>query len=101
MTTVAAVLLTTGGASASTGESGSLADAAWAAAVKSDSLEAYAGFVMSYPESAHARVAYDRLSGIEPASTAAGARPQAATLLGDDQSEKSAPGNLPGMIMII
>src|SRR5579862_4383839 len=66
MTSVAAVLFAGGGAFASTGAPATSADTAWAAAVKSDSLEAYAAFVMTHPDSEHARAAYDRLTGATP-----------------------------------
>jgi hypothetical protein len=102
MTSVAAVLLTTGGISASTGDAGtSSADAAWAAARASDSLEAYAAFVMTYPDSAHARSAYNKLSGAEAASTHDNASSEGSPLFTDDRNQSSEPGILPGMIMII
>jgi hypothetical protein len=101
MTSVAAVLLTTGGVPASARDAGTPADAAWAAAVASDSLEAYAAFVMTYPDSAHARSAYSRLSGAKAASTRDNAGSEAAPLFTDDRNQSSAPGILPGMIMII
>jgi hypothetical protein len=101
MTSVAAVLLTTGGVSASTGHAGISADAAWAAARASDSLEAYAAFVITYPDSAHARSAYNRLSGAEAASTRDNASSESSPLFTDDRNQSSAPGILPGMIMII
>jgi hypothetical protein len=101
MTSAAAMLLTASGASAATQALERPADAAWAAAVASNSLEAYAAFVMKYPESEHARAAYDRLSGASTAGTGAGATPGSASLFGDEQNEQSSPGILPGMIMII
>jgi hypothetical protein len=98
MTSVAAVLLTTGGVSASTTEIGTPADTAWAAAAKSDSLEAYAAFVMAYPESDHARAAYTRLLRTGTTATGAVTVPKSGPLFG---SETSSPGILPGTIMII
>jgi hypothetical protein len=77
MTSVAAVLLTTGA-----GASGSMADTApsdataWADAVKSDTLEAYAAFALMYPESEHAQSAYSKLSGDEPVSPKTDAMPE-------------------------
>jgi hypothetical protein len=101
MTSVAAVLLTTNGVPASARDAGTPADAAWAATVASDSLEAYATFVMMYPDSVHARSAYNRLSGAEAAPIRDDAGSEAAPLFADDRNQSSAPGILPGMIMII
>jgi uncharacterized protein (DUF1330 family) len=101
MASVAAVLLTTGGVSASTGDAGTSADAAWAATRASDSLEAYAAFVMTYPDSAHARSAYNKLSGAEAASTRDNASSEGPLIFKGDRNQSSAPGILPGMIMII
>ena len=63
MTSGAALLLTAGGATAASMRAPAPADAAWAEAIKSDTLEAYATFAMMYPESKHAPAAYGRLSG--------------------------------------
>jgi hypothetical protein len=101
MASVAAVLLTTGGVSASTGDAGTSADAAWAATRASDSLEAYAAFVMTYPDSPHARSAYNKLFGAEAASTRDNASSEGPLIFKDDRNQSSAPGILPGMIMII
>jgi len=97
MTSVAAVLVTAGGVSASTGPSASPADAAWDEAAKSDSLEAYAAFVMMYPDSEHARVAYDRLSGANTASIIKALR-SGVPLIGDEQSSFDV---FPGVLNII
>lgn len=101
MTSVAAVLLTAGGASASSENAVTSVDAAWAAAARSDSLEAYAAFVIDHPDSAHARVAYSRLLGIELAPAADLATAANAPLVSGDRDTKSSPGISPGMIMII
>jgi len=102
MTSAAAVLLSAGGVSASTQVADTPADAAaWATAVASDSLEAYATFVMMFPDSKHARSAYNRLSGAEAGSSRDAASSEGTPLLMDDQNQSSAPGILPGMIMII
>ena len=63
MTSGAALLLTAGGATAASIRAHPPADAAWAEAIKSDTLEAYPTFAMMYPESKHAPAAYGRLSG--------------------------------------
>jgi hypothetical protein len=101
MTSVAAVLLTTGGVSASTRDADTPADAAWTATVASDSLEAYATFVMMYPDSVHARSAYNRLSGAEAASSRDNASSEGSLLFTDEQNQRSTPGILPGIMMII
>ena len=62
MASAAAVVLTAGGASAAFEKTASPADAAWAGAVKRGTLEAYAAFAMTFPESEHAQAAYNRLS---------------------------------------
>jgi hypothetical protein len=59
LASIGAVVLASSGGSASTMPD----EDAWAQAVKSDSLEAYAAFVMKYPDSEHAQTAYERLSG--------------------------------------
>ena len=99
MTSAAAVLLATGGGVAqSRAESHAPADAAWADAEQSGTLEAYTNFVLTYPESRHARSAYMKLSGAEHAvDPASGGEPNMA----DDNSVTSTPGMLPGAIMII
>jgi hypothetical protein len=104
MTSVAAVLLTAGGASALTADGGaSSADVAWAAATKANSLEAYAKFAMAYPESEHVLAAYERLSrsvkSVKASSEAAA--PESAAGYGDYETDGSSPGILPGTIMII
>jgi hypothetical protein len=100
MTSVAAMLLTTGGLSASTVGTESAPDAAWAAAVRSDSLEAYAAFAMMYPESPQAAAAYAKLSGTDTASMIA-TELAGASFRSDDGSTTSSPGMLPGTIMLI
>jgi hypothetical protein len=62
MTSAAAIVLAAGGASAASEKTASPADAAWASAVKRGTLEAYAAFAMTFPESEHAQAAYTRLS---------------------------------------
>jgi hypothetical protein len=97
MGSAAAVLLTTGASSAKPVELENRAEAAWAAAQASGTLEAYANFLMMFPDSAQARIAYDKLSG----GPAAGIGGSDARLLADDASDASRPGVLPGMIMIV
>jgi len=101
MTSVAAVMLTASGASASTAASARSADGAWAATIKNDSLEAYAEFAMMYPDSEHAQSAYNRLSAAYTDSISAGVVPQNSILSGEQQKEQSAPRILPGQIRII
>jgi hypothetical protein len=101
MSSAAAVLLATGGASALTRDAATSADAAWAEAVKSNSIEAFAEFVMAYPDSEHARAAYNRLSHIESATNGVGAATESGSLFGDEKRTGSSPGILPGTIMII
>lgn len=96
MTSAAALLLATGGVSATTQASGAPEDIAWATAVKSNSLEAYAEFVMQYPESRHTPVAYNRLFGVETISSEANSSGVAM----DDETE-SDPGLLPGIFRMI
>ena len=98
MTSVAALLLTIGGVSAASMRGPAPADVAWAEAIRSDTLEGYAAFVMTYPESEHARAAYRRLSGAEARAIAA---PGEVSIVGDDENEASAPGLLPSLILII
>jgi hypothetical protein len=64
MTSVAAVVLTTGGASAALETTANPVDTAWAETVKRGTLEAYAAFAMTFPESEHAQTAYSRLSTV-------------------------------------
>jgi len=97
VTSVAAMLLTAGGASGST--TATPVDAAWAAAAASDSLEAYATFVMTYPHSKYARLDYNRLSGLEAASAGSFARPEGTPLFADDHGNANSPGLSPGMII--
>lgn len=49
---------------ASSGEARTPAETAWAQAVQRNSLEAYAEFVMDYPDSEYSRQAYAKLSSI-------------------------------------
>jgi hypothetical protein len=100
MTSVAALLLTAGSASALTASSESSAEAAWTDATRSNSVEAYATFVMMYPDSEHASSAYERLSGAAAISNA-GALPQRDPLFGNQENDQSAPAILPGIMMII
>lgn len=101
MGSAAAVLLATGAASALTPDTATSADAAWAEAVKVNSIEAFAKFVMAYPDSEHVRAAYNRLSNVESAASDSGTRPEGGPLSGDEQRTGSSPGILPGTIMII
>lgn len=64
MTSVAAVVLTAGGASAAGFEKTASPDAAWATTVKRGTLEAYAAFAMTFPESEHTQTAYSKLSTV-------------------------------------
>jgi hypothetical protein len=110
MASVAAVLVTAGGASALPQESlpqeplsqnaAGVADVAWAAAVSADSIEAYAEFLMSYPNSRYAPAAYDRLNQVALSSADAAAL-QGVIAWSEGQSDKSSPEILPGNIMII
>ena len=97
MTSGAALLLTAGGATATSIRAPTPADAAWAEAVKSDTLEAYAAFAMMYPESKHAPAAYGRLSGSQ---AGANPKPKETSILGDDESEASTSGLLPRLLLI-
>lgn len=97
MTSAAAVVVAASGAAASVGSHASPADAAWDEVVKNDTLEAYATFVMMYPESKHARSAYDRLAGVNIGSSIRTIRP-GAPLMGDDLSS---PDVFPGFLNII
>jgi hypothetical protein len=99
MSSVAAMLLAAGGASASTGAPSTPADVAWAAAAKSDSLEGYAAFAMTYPDSEHAGSAYDRLSGAAAISGGGAAPLPAGTPSSDDRQMDQGPLN--GKFMII
>ena len=96
MTSVAALLLALGGASAASIRVPTPADAAWAEAVKSDTLEAYAA--MTYPESKHAPAAYGRLSGSQADAIA---MPAVTSNHGDEENEAGTPGLLPGLLLIV
>ena len=98
MTSVAALLLTLGGASAASIRVPTPADAAWAEAVESDTLEAYAAFAMTYPESKHAPAAYGRLSGSQADAIA---MPAVTSNYGDEENEAGTPGLLPGLLLIV
>ena len=52
------------------------AKAAWAEALKRDTLEGYAEFAMNYPDSVYARAAYGRLREADPSG--GDGRPQSA-----------------------
>ena len=97
MTSGAALLLTAGGATAASIRAPPPADGAWAEAIKSDTLEAYATFAMMYPESKHAPAAYGRLSG---SLAGANAKPTETAILGDDESEAGTSGLLPRLLLI-
>lgn len=97
MTSVAAVLLVTGGAYATTGESEASMEAAWASAVKSGTLEAYTAFVLEYPDSELAHAACKKLFGVK--AVAAGAKSSDSTI--PDDEEESSVGLFPGMFRII
>ena len=101
MTSVAAVLLTAGGASALTQDPGTAAEAAWSAAAKVDSLEAYAEFLMAFPDSDHARAAYNRLAQPAMASSGVALQSEDALVWNGSQAGRSSPEILPGTIMII
>jgi hypothetical protein len=77
----AAALLAAGGVSTAIGETRSAADAAWTEAVKSDTLEAYAAFAMTFPDSEHAAAAHRQLSGQQWAALD-GEAPAGRSLLG-------------------
>jgi hypothetical protein len=71
MTSLATVLLTAGGAMSGASAAITTVDSAWSEAVKSNTLEAYAAFLMAYPNSEFASSAYDRLSSGATASNEA------------------------------
>jgi hypothetical protein len=100
MASVAAVLVTAGGASALPQEPGSAAEAAWSAAVDADSIEAYAEFLMTYPDSKHTPEAYNRLNQVA-LSPAHGVPAQSTIAWSGGQSGRTSPEILPGSIMII
>lgn len=98
MTSAAALLLAAGGAGAASMRAPSPAEAAWAEAVKSDTIEAYASFAMMYPESRHASVAYSRLSGSQAGANGA---PTVSAVLDDDESEAGTAGLRAEVLRII
>jgi hypothetical protein len=101
MTSAAAVLLAAGGASAWTRAPAPSSDSvAWDAAVESDSVEAYAAFLLAYPRSQHAPLAYDRLSGLAATTTGAEAAATRALLFSEAAGESSAPGILPPILIV-
>ncbi len=59
---VAAMPLAIGGAASASVPTKSVADSAWAQALEQNTLEAYANFAMSFPDSPHAKAAYAKLS---------------------------------------
>lgn len=98
---VAAVLVTAGGASASTPGYETPAEAAWSAAVRAGSLEAYAEFLLAYPDNEHAAEAYGRLTLSAVTPVESDGKADVAALWGVGQTGKSSPAILPGTIMII
>jgi hypothetical protein len=77
MTSVAAVLLTAGGGVQATIQHElPPSEAAWAEAVKANTLEAYADFLARYPGSDHAQSAFAALSHGKTASAERPAAPQ-------------------------
>ncbi len=74
-------LATSSIALASSGDARGPAKTAWAETVRQGSLEAYAEFAMTYPDSQYAALAYEKLANAEIASPAARA---AAGLLGTE-----------------
>jgi hypothetical protein len=91
-----------GVASASIPTAGAPAETAWTKAVQQGSLEAYAEFAMTYPDSKYAKVAYARLSSVGTVSTADHAATKADHMgldLGLDSV--SEPAFLPTMIMTV
>lgn len=102
MTSVAAVLITAGsGLSASAPMASTPADVAWADAIKSDTLEAYAAFVMLYPDSKYAQSAYMKLAVGETASGDTNTAPAGAANFGDNGVPVSRPGFELRTLMII
>ena len=73
LASAAAVVLSGTSGSATPAPVSTQIEEAWATATKKDSLEAYAAFIMVYPESPYAKSAYERLSGVKmPAHTEVG-----------------------------
>ena len=95
LASVAAALLTSGGASAST-------VSAWNEAVMKDTLEAYAEFAMNYPDSKLADLAYRKLSGADLDTFAMNAAPSAGVAgSATDDNVASDPDFAPGWVRLI
>ena len=102
MASAAAVLLASGGAaSAANGEASATAEAAWAETVKCNSLEAYAEFAMTHPESKFARVAYSKLSGAGTVGADANATAAWTAIDVVDENGASMPGFVPNLMMVV
>jgi hypothetical protein len=71
-------------------------DAAWAQAMQQGSLEAFAQFAMTYPDSPYAEIAHARLSS----PVAAAAQDTAPGMQGDANSI-SQPGFVPSSMMVV
>lgn len=85
-----------GMAVASTAEVRSPVEAAWAQAVQQGSLEAFAQFAMTYPESAYAQVAYAKLSNPDAVSI-----PDMVASIQADDNSISEPGFVPSSMMVV
>lgn len=84
---------------ASTSDDISPVEVAWGQAVAQNSLEAYAEFAMTHPESNFARNARARIMG---ATVSSGAEGNSATsVAGDSDGQSSVPEFIPDSIMIV
>ena len=71
-------------------------EAAWAQAVQQGSLEAFAQFAMTYPDSAYAQLAYAKLSNPDAASI-----PEMVAAIQADDNSISEPGFVPSSMMVV
>jgi hypothetical protein len=104
MASVATALLATGhAASASIEQSHASVESIWAKIVETDTLEAYAAFVMRYPDSTFAALAYRRLSGTGAEASSVNFNPPAPLLPVEaaDEDDASTPDFVPGWIRLI
>jgi hypothetical protein len=74
------------------------AESAWDQAVRQNSLEAYAEFAMTYPDSQYAKQAYAKLSNAGAAPVSAHA---AAGIRHSDANSVSEPGFVSNLMMIV
>ncbi|HEV8015052.1 MAG TPA: hypothetical protein VGP48_05945 [Stellaceae bacterium] len=96
---IAAMPMAMGGvAFASLGEARASAEVAWAQAVQQGSLEAFAEFAMTYPDSKYVELAYARLANPDAAATAIGVSMGGQ---GADENSMSEPGFVPSSIMVV